>query len=520
MLKYIQVLASGIGRKMVGLALTPLCLMGIVCAIVYVQILALNTRLEGVLKGTVPAVTTSMEMTSTLNLMEGHLWNALANKDDENEFLNQVIELESAADVFSSAIERYGKYQMPERAVKLRDAVAVDWGKMLPVIDKLKLILREKKILEATTYFRSEALPLLAALRDRLSAIELNNVDVIEANSVDAAKGARITVLLGAFVSVIVSVIFSVFLSANLVAKFLDISARLSDQSEKNKHLSQDLANTSENLGRLSGTASSALTQTAAAMEQIRGMTLKIDDNSRTVFESSRENIAAVKSGQQALQKMQESIEGIRETNQEMNIVINENGTELSVILKIFEQTTARAAIINDIVFQTKLLSFNASVEASRAGEHGKGFSVVAEEIGNLASSSGEAAKQITQLLEDGGTQVRNIVAKTSSSMLAVAAKIQDRVQHGEASVELSLKKLEEISGRSNQVSDLVENSSNAISEQARGINEITTAVHDLNQVTQENVKNAQEIDLASSTGQSNSEELTEIALELSSIVA
>lgn len=55
--------------------------------------------------------------------------------------------------------------------------------------------------------------------------------------------------------------------------------------------------------------------------------------------------------------------------------------------------------MINEIVFQTKLLSFNATVEAARAGENGKGFSVVAVEIGKLEQISGNAAKEISELL-------------------------------------------------------------------------------------------------------------------------
>ena len=60
-----------------------------------------------------------------------------------------------------------------------------------------------------------------------------------------------------------------------------------------------------------------------------------------------------------------------------------------------------KTQVINDIVFQTQLLSFNASIEAAKAGVHGKGFSVVAEEVGKLAVLSGTAASEISEILKE-----------------------------------------------------------------------------------------------------------------------
>ncbi|MHA0111674.1 methyl-accepting chemotaxis protein, partial [Klebsiella pneumoniae] len=75
--------------------------------------------------------------------------------------------------------------------------------------------------------------------------------------------------------------------------------------------------------------------------------------------------------------------------------------SQLQSISNIIGEISAKTNIINDIVFKTQLLSFNASIEAARAGQHGRGFAVVAEEVGNLAQMSGNAAKEIRALLED-----------------------------------------------------------------------------------------------------------------------
>ncbi|MCX7978832.1 MAG: methyl-accepting chemotaxis protein, partial [Bdellovibrionaceae bacterium] len=75
---------------------------------------------------------------------------------------------------------------------------------------------------------------------------------------------------------------------------------------------------------------------------------------------------------------------------------------ELEAAMGVIRQVAKKTEVINEIVFQTKLLSFNASVEAARAGEAGKGFAVVAEEVGKLAKMSGDAATEISQIVEKG----------------------------------------------------------------------------------------------------------------------
>ena len=81
-----------------------------------------------------------------------------------------------------------------------------------------------------------------------------------------------------------------------------------------------------------------------------------------------------------------------------MDEIIN-NSIRLKDMRSILANITEKTSIIHDIVFKTQLLSFNASIEAARAGEFGQGFAVVAEEIGNLAKTSGTAASEINKLL-------------------------------------------------------------------------------------------------------------------------
>ena len=148
---------------------------------------------------------------------------------------------------------------------------------------------------------------------------------------------------------------------------------------------------------------------------------------------------------------------------------------------------------INDIVFQTRLLSFNASVEAARAGEHGKGFAVVAEEVGNLALMSGNAAKEITQMLESSTQRVQGLVQETKTRVEQLVAVGREKVKAGTQTAAHCQSILDEIVRSSSSLKLSVDEIATASKEQAQGVHEITQAMAQLDQVTQQNTQSAEQ---------------------------
>jgi len=201
--------------------------------------------------------------------------------------------------------------------------------------------------------------------------------------------------------------------------------------------------------------------------------------------------------GMNVMNQMVESMSSIQQANQ-----------QLQQMSEIIQEIGNKTNVINDIVFKTQLLSFNASIEAARAGQHGRGFAVVAEEVGNLAKMSGNAAQEISSLLQDSEKQVSDIVRSTS-----------DRVSTGKNVTEQALKNFKEIATDINLISAQIGNISSAAREQELGVAQTNQAMSELNKTTDLNSQVAQRASGASSVLSSEVQALHDISVSIESSI-
>ncbi|MCA6999104.1 methyl-accepting chemotaxis protein [Dickeya solani] len=202
---------------------------------------------------------------------------------------------------------------------------------------------------------------------------------------------------------------------------------------------------------------SAAVVETAASMEQLTSTVKQNADNAHHASQLAADaSTNATKGGEIVT-----------------NVVSTMN--EIAVSSRRISEITS---VINGIAFQTNILALNAAVEAARAGEQGRGFAVVAGEVRNLAQRSAQAAKEIETLIGESVTRVN-----TGSTLVESAGKTMDEIIR-------SISHVHDIMGEIASASD----------EQSRGINQISTAVAEMDATTQQNAALVEESSAAANS--------------------
>lgn len=201
-----------------------------------------------------------------------------------------------------------------------------------------------------------------------------------------------------------------------------------------------------------------SVAETVAAMTQIQSIIRRNNENISRVNGHLSESSQFSESGLQNAGEMTRALAGLSETS-----------TDLQKIAEIVEQIAKKTEVINGIVFKTQILSFNASIEATRAGEHGKGFSVVAQEVGRLAELSGVSSSEMNQLIDISKNQIAKIIdgiSKRLNATVTVSATMKDN--------------FEELARRVHSIANSISDIDTGAKEQENGVGQCTLAMQEI----------------------------------------
>jgi twitching motility protein PilJ len=238
-----------------------------------------------------------------------------------------------------------------------------------------------------------------------------------------------------------------------------------------------------------------------ATGQAVLDMAVQITDVSKSANESAevaRQSVSAAEQGAKAVEDAIKGMNEIREQIQETSKRIKRLGESSQEIGEITE-------LISDITEQTNVLALNAAIQAASAGEAGRGFSVVAEEVQRLAERSGEATKQI-------GALVRTIQTDTHDAVAAMEKSTQGVVEGAKLS-DAAGAALSEIRRVSNRLAELIQSISSATEQQATSANGVAKNIQNILTVTEQTQEGTQQ------TAQSI-RELSKLAEELKNSVA
>ncbi|MBV8714162.1 MAG: MCP four helix bundle domain-containing protein [Chloroflexi bacterium] len=266
---------------------------------------------------------------------------------------------------------------------------------------------------------------------------------------------------------------------------------------------------------------SATATQMAAGVEQVA-------TNAHRVAAASEQTKTSAEHGSQAVA---ETVAGMGE----IKAVVTDAAQKVQELGKLGERIGAVVETIDDIAEQTNLLALNAAIEAARAGEHGKGFAVVADEVRKLAERSSRETKQITELIrqvqtgtrdavaamesgsskveqgsnkaDQAGAALREIlaavdetvrqvtdIASAAEEMSAAARTVTDSMQSISAVVEENTAATEEMAAQSGQVSDAIQSIAAVSEEQSASTEEVSASAEEMSAQVEEMSAQAQEL--------------------------
>lgn len=260
-----------------------------------------------------------------------------------------------------------------------------------------------------------------------------------------------------------------------------DLTVEVAVQDKDRSSLLFAMKTMVERLSQVMGDVSSAADALSSASEEVSA-------TAQTLSQGASEQAASVEETSASLEQMNASIsqntdnakatDGIAKNAATQGVA---GGDAVKETVEAMRQIADKISIIEDIAYKTNLLALNAAIEAARAGEHGKGFAVVADEVRKLAERSQSSAQEISGLA---GDSVK--VAEKAGSLIG---EIVPNIQ---------------------KTADLVQEIAAASEEQTAGVGQVTTAMEQLDQVSQQNASASEELASTSEEMSSQAQQLQE----------
>ncbi len=277
----------------------------------------------------------------------------------------------------------------------------------------------------------------------------------------------------------------------NMVEKLKNITSEIRNGVNVLGSSAAEILTTVTEISTGAAETATAVSETTTTVEEVRQTAMVSNQKAQSLMDSSQRAADSVEKGRESVNEV---ILSMKKINNQMSIISD-------TVLKLSEQNRTIGEItssVADIADQSNLLAVNAAIEAAKAGEHGRGFTVVAQEIRSLADQSKKATTQVKEILNEINKSVNQAVAVTEQGTKTVeegrilvtqsgevieflAENVEETAQ---ASIQISSSNQQQMAGME-QIVPAMENIKQASEQNVTGIKQAQAAAHDLNKLGQ-----------------------------------
>ncbi len=279
--------------------------------------------------------------------------------------------------------------------------------------------------------------------------------------------------------------------------KLQQIILHVAQSTEHIASAAEELSSTATQTSRAAAVQKDQATQVAAAMQQMSSTVVQVSENATKASENAKNAGESARSGGSIVEETVDVIQNLAASTRDTAIKIQELGKSSDQIGQII-------GVIDDIADQTNLLALNAAIEAARAGEQGRGFAVVADEVRKLAERTTQATKEIAQMIKTIQQETQHAVEAMQSGTAAVERGVDSATKAGTS--------LNEIIQASEQVNDMITQIATAATQQSAATQQVTANMDQIANLVQESSVGAEQSAKAC-------RDLSDLALDLQRLV-